>query len=112
MIVNFRELENLGFVTELEHFTAAVPKFQNLTFANIIGIHNPYAVEYIALACHYDSKYFPNDPNFVGAIDSAVPCAILLNVGKTLQNILINDFKSHQDLGLMVSSRKLLRANR
>jgi hypothetical protein len=34
----------------------------------------------LCIACHYDSKISPE--GFVGATDSAVPCAMLLNLGK------------------------------
>jgi len=41
----------------------------------------------IVLACHYDSKYEPNMKNdFIGAIDSAVPCAMLLDLAKFLKD--------------------------
>lgn len=37
----------------------------------------------IVLACHYDSKY-ETDHEFIGAIDSAVPCALMLDIAKFL----------------------------
>jgi len=39
----------------------------------------------IVFACHYDSKYF-EDFDFIGAIDSAVPCALLLDMAKDLKD--------------------------
>lgn len=93
----------MGFNTETDEFSENVPIFGTVTFSNIVGIINPKANDFLALACHYDSKYFANDPGFVGAIDSAVPCAILLNTAKTLQTYLSEQFKNRQDLGLMVS---------
>lgn len=99
----FRELNGLGFNTEIDKFNAKVPIFKNLTFYNIIGTINPNANNFLALSCHYDSKYFRNDPGFVGATDSAVPCAIILNVAKTLSNYLQRpEFKNRNDIGLMV----------
>ena len=38
----------------------------------------------LVLACHYDSKY-TREYDFIGAIDSAVPCAMLLHLAHTLQ---------------------------
>lgn len=35
----------------------------------------------VVFACHYDSKLFTSI-NFIGAIDSAVPCAMLLDMAK------------------------------
>lgn len=93
----------MGFTTEIDEFSEKVPIFGNVTFSNIVGMINPDASDFLALSCHYDSKYFENDPGFVGAIDSAVPCAILLNTAKTLQTYLEQNFKNRRDLGLMVS---------
>ncbi|KAM7356024.1 glutaminyl cyclase [Cochliomyia hominivorax] len=96
-----RELQSLGFNTEVDEFSEKVPIFGNVTFATIVGITNPEASDFLALSCHYDSKYFPNDPGFVGATDSAVPCAILLNTAKTLNSYLLKN-KNRKDLGLML----------
>lgn len=95
-------LKALGFQAEVDEFKQSVPIFGELTFANVIGYINPQAQNFLALACHYDSKYFAEDPGFVGATDSAVPCAILLNTAKTLNNYLLQQFRNRNDLGLMV----------
>ncbi|EDW73411.2 uncharacterized protein Dwil_GK17529 [Drosophila willistoni] len=97
-----QSLTNLGFQTELDEFRQRVPVLGELQFTNVIGYINPTAQNFLTLACHYDSKYFPNDPNFVGATDSAVPCAILLNTAKTLQPFLKKQFLNRSDLGLML----------
>lgn len=85
---------------ELDEFAAVAPIFGNLTFTNIIGKLNPNADSYLTLACHYDSKYFPGE-YFEAAIDSAVPCAIMLNILKTLMPALDN-FRARTDISLMV----------
>lgn len=85
---------------ELDEFFDNTPVFGNLTFTNIIGKLNPNADSYLTLACHYDSKYFPNE-YFEAATDSAVPCAIMLNVLKTLMPALDN-FRARTDISLMV----------
>lgn len=54
-----------------------------MNFTNIIAKVNPNAKRYLTLACHYDSKLMEN---FVGATDSAVPCAIMMNIAMTLKN--------------------------
>ncbi|XP_034483808.1 glutaminyl-peptide cyclotransferase [Drosophila innubila] len=95
-------LNGLGFQTEVDEFREQVPIFGELTFANVIGYINPQAENFLALACHYDSKYFANDPDFVGATDSAVPCAILLNTVKVLNTYLLQQFRNRSDLGLML----------
>ncbi|XP_004525175.1 glutaminyl-peptide cyclotransferase [Ceratitis capitata] len=96
------ELKTLGFNTEVDQFSERVPIFGNVTFTNIIGVLNPRARDFLALACHYDSKYFQDDPGFVAAIDSAVPCAIMLNTAKTLSSYLHGNFKDRTDIGLML----------
>lgn len=52
-------------------------------FANIIGSSNPKACRQLVLACHYDSKMMDG---FLGAIDSAVPCAMLLKMAETFKD--------------------------
>lgn len=53
------------------------------TFTNIIGTLHPNAERFLVLSAHYDSKLFHNF-KFVAAIDSAVPCAILLDIASSL----------------------------
>lgn len=101
-LVSSSELQAMDFHVELDAFTRNVPIFDNVTFTNIVAKLNPDAKEYLTLACHYDSKYFPNEV-FQGAVDSAVPCAIMLNVAKTLQTQL-NPWRTKDDLSLMVYS--------
>lgn len=93
---------------ELDEFSAVTPIFGNLTFTNIIGKLNANADSYLALACHYDSKYFPNE-YFEAATDSAVPCAIMLNLLKTLMPALEN-FQGRNDISLMVQLLQFISA--
>lgn len=66
---------------EVDKFTADTPfgakKFTNLIFTKNY-FKNIDSEAYIVLAAHYDSKYF-SDFEFEGAIDSAVPCSILID---------------------------------
>ena len=48
------------------------------------------------IACHYDSKLEPRGGVF--ASDSAVPCAMMLNLAKTMKEELREQKKSNQDL--------------
>ncbi|XP_056629650.1 glutaminyl-peptide cyclotransferase-like [Diorhabda sublineata] len=88
-----KELKDLNWTVDIDEFTDATPKGP-LKFKNIIATLNPNAERYLVLACHYDSKYFENIV-FVGAIDSAVPCAMMLNLikvmDKELKSIQSND---------------------
>ena len=52
----------------------------------------------MVLACHYDSKIDP--PGFVAATDSAVPCAMMINLAQTMKQELRNQKLSNQDLTL------------
>lgn len=96
----FRELQTLGFSVEQDSFVDRAPIVGDLQFTNIIGRLNENADRYLALACHYDSKYFANSSSFVAAIDSAVPCAQMLYAAKMLQPLLN---RSRTDVSLMVS---------
>jgi glutaminyl-peptide cyclotransferase len=78
-----RELHRLKWHIEVDEFVERAPIFGDLTFKNIIATPNPDAERFVVLACHYDSKYFANAV-FVGAIDSAVPCAMMLEAAKSL----------------------------
>lgn len=97
-----KEMQSLGFDIEIDKFSSKVPVLGNLTFNNIIATFNSDADAFLTLACHYDSKYFEDIPNFVGAIDSAVPCAIMMNVVKTLSPFLNGNVKGRKDIGLML----------
>ena len=57
-------------------------------FTNIIATLDPNAPRRMVIACHYDSKVTPQ--GFLGATDSAAPCAQMINLAKTLQSELNN----------------------
>ncbi|KAL0972911.1 hypothetical protein UPYG_G00196330 [Umbra pygmaea] len=77
-----------GWTVELDSFLSATPRGQ-VTFSNIIATLDPGAPRRLLLACHYDSKALPPDPRFpervfLGASDSAVPCAMILELATAL----------------------------
>lgn len=72
---------------EIDSFKDDTPIFGSLEFKNVIAKLNPNAKRYLALACHYDSKY-TKERNFIGATDSAVPCAQMINLAKVMKNYL------------------------
>lgn len=74
-------MTNLGWSTEQIDFYDTTPHGQ-MKFTNIISRLNPNAKRYLTLACHYDSKVMDD---FVGATDSAVPCAIMMNLANSLR---------------------------
>ncbi|XP_039309752.1 glutaminyl-peptide cyclotransferase isoform X2 [Solenopsis invicta] len=92
-----RSMESLGWTVESDLFQADTPVFGKLQFENIIAKLNPNAKRYLALACHFDSKY-TRERDFIGATDSAVPCAQLINLA-TIMNKYLN---KQQDVSLML----------
>lgn len=90
----------LGWHVELDEFKDITPQGEK-AFSNIIVTKNPKALKRLVLAAHYDSKYFPppND-NFVAATDSAVPCALLIDLAHSLDKLLGN--KTNKDITLQI----------
>ncbi|EGD82693.1 hypothetical protein PTSG_03354 [Salpingoeca rosetta] len=82
-------LESLGWHVETDTFTDSTPLGRK-TFHNIIATWDPSARQRVIFAAHYESKLFLKGPhkNFIGAIDSAVPCAILLDLARSLTPLL------------------------
>ena len=76
--------KQLGWTLELDRFQAQTPLGRK-TFTNIIASRNLKAERYLVFGAHYDSKHFPEPNTFVGAIDSAAPCAIMLDVARALE---------------------------
>ena len=91
----------MGWNIELNQFEDQTP-YGLKNFANIIASY-PIGVDFansdpstlqssdfalknrVVFACHYDSKFF-NDFEFIAATDSAVPCAMLLDLAKFLND--------------------------
>ncbi|KAK7590235.1 hypothetical protein V9T40_001848 [Parthenolecanium corni] len=92
------EFKNLKWTTELDSFYDETPNQGTLQFTNIIATYNPQAVRFLVLACHYDSKIF--DFVFIAATDSAVPCAMLIYLAKSL-NSTLSQMKSSVSLKLI-----------
>lgn len=100
-------MKNYGWIIEYDDFVDDTP-FGMKNFSNIIAtlpigktyknINKSDAEAFnvhhlnnrVVFACHFDSKYF-DDIEFIGAIDSAVPCAMMLEMAKYLQEILPNE---------------------
>ncbi|XP_045771516.1 glutaminyl-peptide cyclotransferase-like [Maniola jurtina] len=77
------EMRGLGWDVTEDVFPDHTPVFGTLNFRNIIATLNPNADRYLVLACHYDSKY-TREHVFVGATDSAVPCAMMINLAAVM----------------------------
>uniref|UniRef100_A0A8C5T4X2 Glutaminyl-peptide cyclotransferase n=1 Tax=Malurus cyaneus samueli TaxID=2593467 RepID=A0A8C5T4X2_9PASS len=91
-----------GWEIEQDTFQRYTP-YGYKTFSNIISTLDPSAKRHLVLACHYDSKFFGqqwHDRVFVGATDSAVPCAMILELACALDNKLHS--ASRPDLSLQL----------
>ncbi|EFO23566.1 hypothetical protein LOAG_04916 [Loa loa] len=77
-----RTLSALGFTTEWDLFEEATPHGMK-SFKTLIATHDLSVPRRLVLACHYDSKFLKGEI-FIGATDSAVPCAMLLEMARTL----------------------------
>ncbi|XP_054013597.1 glutaminyl-peptide cyclotransferase isoform X1 [Hylaeus anthracinus] len=93
-----KSMQDLNWMVESDVFEDRTPTFGTLQFENVIAKLNPNAKRYLTLACHYDSKY-TKERNFVGATDSAVPCAQMINLAKVMKNSL--DSVKQNDISLM-----------
>ncbi|XP_077579430.1 glutaminyl-peptide cyclotransferase-like a [Stigmatopora nigra] len=89
-ITSTLSLLSAGWNVDLDSFTDTTPR-GNVTFTNIVAILDPLAPRRLMLTCHYDSKALPVDKRapgivFLGASDSAVPCAMILELVTALDN--------------------------
>lgn len=85
-----------GWDIDLDSFHSPTPRGK-VSFTNIVATLEPSAPRRLILACHYDSKALPPDPRtpervFLGASDSAVPCAMILELATSLDSRL-KEFK-------------------
>ncbi|KAL5373859.1 hypothetical protein DPSP01_012394 [Paraphaeosphaeria sporulosa] len=78
---------------ELQNSSSTTPtsKGQPVPFVNLVATRDPPNagvgdVGRLALVAHYDSKLEP--AGFIGAIDSAAPCAMLLHAARTVDKAL------------------------
>ncbi|XP_039544230.1 glutaminyl-peptide cyclotransferase isoform X2 [Pimephales promelas] len=82
----FSQLDSLsaGWSIDVDTFISETPRGP-VSFSNVLAVLDPTAPRRLLFACHYDSKFIPSNPGdpqkvFVGASDSAVPCAMMLEL--------------------------------
>ncbi|KIJ69129.1 hypothetical protein HYDPIDRAFT_144829 [Hydnomerulius pinastri MD-312] len=82
-------LKALNWHVEEDSFTDYTP-YGEQSFTNIIATKDPTASRRVIVSAHYDSKFFPNYPEnqFIGATDSAAPCAMMLDLAEALNPLL------------------------
>jgi len=84
-----------NWAISLDEFTDTTPR-GDIHFKNFIATRDPPGVRTgdvgrLVVAAHYDSKWFPygsGAEGFVGATDSAVPCAMLMYAALALEKYL------------------------
>ncbi|KIK08171.1 hypothetical protein K443DRAFT_663540 [Laccaria amethystina LaAM-08-1] len=91
-------LKALNWHIDEDQFTDVTPIGQK-RFTNVVATKDPSASRRVVLSAHFDSKYFPTYPHnqFVGATDSAAPCAMMLDLAETLNPLLESRMKQFQD---------------
>lgn len=94
-------MESFGYTVEYDVFVDQTPNFGRLTFSNIIAKLDPTASRFLVLSCHYDSKYFM-EFEFLGATDSAVPCAMLMHLAKVLTPLIKIENPVSNDIFLII----------
>lgn len=97
-----QELSRLNWSVDEDQFVSTTLAGDQVSFTNILAAKWPASPRRLVLACHYDSKTTPE--GFLGASDSAVPCAILLNLAATLNTYLEqqNNNNNVPELGLQL----------
>ena len=79
-------MSSLGWMVEVDTFQTSSVFDEDVTFSNVVATQDPDKPRQLVLSCHYDSKKSPT--GFLGATDSAVPCAIILNIATSLDSII------------------------
>jgi hypothetical protein len=102
--VNFFQSNLPKWTIEWQNSTSTTPTTGNveLPFANLIFRREPPWVKegqsnLLTLVAHYDSKYSPE--GFIGATDSAAPCAMLLHVARSIDSYMTQMHDEMAELG-------------
>lgn len=88
---------------ELDNFEENNYNFTNLVFSkrSLFASEQTKATNYLVLAAHYDTLIAPE--GFIGAIDSAVPCGIMLDLAESISNPvdeMFRDFSYDMNVGI------------
>ena len=84
-------LRNRNWLVEEDAFIGVMPNRTQFQGTNIIATHRNWnqATHRFILACHWESKYEATY-DFIGAIDSSVPCGMMLWIADAFKTILAN----------------------
>ena len=83
LIASFEVGKNFGAMSQQIIGKKSVPNSHQQRSVPALSSNTHHAQHRVVFACHYDSKQFDNF-EFLGAVDSAVPCAMLLDLAKFL----------------------------
>ncbi|KAF9634639.1 Zinc finger C2H2-type protein [Lasiodiplodia theobromae] len=90
---------------ELHNSTSTTPTSngEEITFVNVIATRDPPwtkpgDVGRLALVAHYDSKLTPH--GFIGATDSAAPCAMLMHAARSIDEALTKKWEKMEAEGV------------
>lgn len=83
--------ENLNWQIFEDKFVDSTP-YGPKEFNNIVVTFQPEVKNKLVLSCHFDSKNMSDTRGnlFIGATDSAVPCAILMDIATKLNCALLH----------------------
>ncbi|KAF2191016.1 hypothetical protein K469DRAFT_732530 [Zopfia rhizophila CBS 207.26] len=102
--VDFFRTELPKWTIEWQNSTSTTPATGNVEvpFANLIFKREPPwtkpgQANLLTLVAHYDSKYQPG--GFVGATDSAAPCAVLMHVARSIDKYVTQMHDEMAELG-------------
>lgn len=105
--LNDKKEDTSKWVVETDSFLDNTPTASNVNFTNFIATIDPPGkrpgeVGRLTLVAHYDSKIEP--AGFLGAIDSAFPCALIMYVLKQLDDALTKKWATEKetDVGIQV----------
>lgn len=97
-------LRDSGWTVKEDEFISPTP-LGNKKFTNIVATLDDTTDRKLAIAAHYDSKLMTpeNDKYFIAATDSAVPCALMLDLARVLGDKYIEKRKTGEIQSLDVS---------
>lgn len=101
IMLSLTELD-AGWSIELDDFDDEAPApYGKKRFTSVIATLDPSAPRKLVLACHYESKILEGG-EFVAAVDSAVPCAMMLNAAKELDALLKSQKNKNPEVTLQL----------
>lgn len=103
--VQFFRDELPDWTISLQNSTSKTPTHgnQDVPFRNFIATRHPPWITtgnagYLTLVAHYDSKYHPE--GFIGATDSAAPCAMIMSAVRSIDSALTKKWQDMEANGL------------